>query len=235
MIRLEVCIDSIQEAVVASDLGIDRLEVCAALDLGGLTPGPGFIQQCAKITGIESHIMIRPRAGNFTYSEKELEVMRRDIEFAAEKACAGVVFGLLDTDNQVDLEHSSQLLEIARGNGLEATFHRAFDQVSHPEQALEQLIELGFDRVLTSGLQPLAIQGLSTIRELVEQAAGRIQIMAGSGVNPTNAPLLLTTGVQALHFSARKNVADASGMNMGDSYLPKPDKIVAIKEAIAFS
>jgi copper homeostasis protein len=197
---LEVCVDSMASALAAREGGADRLELCSSLSDGGLTPSAGMIEVTRKHLHIAINVMIRPRAGDFLYSELELAIMQRDIELAKSLGANGVVFGVLTAEGQVDLGRNRQLIEAARP--LSATFHRAFDMVADPAAALEALITLGFDRVLTSGLKATATQGVETITALVRQAAGRIIVMPGSGVSESNiAELRRLTGASEFHMS----------------------------------
>jgi copper homeostasis protein len=150
---------------------------------------------------VELSVMIRPRGGDFLYSDVEFEQMRRDVVFARECGADGVVFGMLTPEGDVDVERTRQIVELARP--MECTFHRAFDVARDPLRALEDVIATGCRRILTSGQRAAAIEGVGLIGELVRAAAGRIEIMAGSGVNPSNAREIAATGVDALHFSAR--------------------------------
>jgi len=199
---LEVCVDSITSALAAQDGGADRLELCSSLSDGGLTPSAGMIEVTRKHLRIAINAMVRPRSGDFLYSDQELEIMQRDIEVAKSLGANGVVFGVLTAAGQVDLERNSQLVEAARP--LSVTFHRAFDLVADPSAALEDLISLGIDRVLTSGLEATAMQGIATITALIRQAAGRIIVMPGSGVSEsTIAELRRLTGASEFHMSGR--------------------------------
>jgi copper homeostasis protein len=151
---------------------------------------------------VELSVMIRPRGGDFLYSELEFRQMERDVAFARECGADGVVFGLLTPEGDVDMERARRLVELA--GPMECTFHRAFDVAREPLRALEDIIAVGCRRILTSGQRRTAIEGVELLGELVAAAAGRIEIMAGSGVNPANARQLASAGVDALHFSARK-------------------------------
>ena len=224
--KLEACIESLPEAKAATANGLDRVELCAALDLGGLTPSVAMISAASML--IETHVMIRPRAGDFVYSSDELEVMKAEIAVAAENGAIGVVFGCLNDVNQVDQEANRQLLVTAKKLGLSATFHRAFDFVFDMDEALTILIDLGFDRLLTSGGQATAIAGLTTIKKLIDQASERIEIMAGSGINGNNAHLFQSVGIDALHFSIRKKRNSIGSLSMGMNYDVDEKKIMAM-------
>ncbi|MEP5611556.1 MAG: copper homeostasis protein CutC [Cyclobacteriaceae bacterium] len=227
MVELEACVESLEEAKLASVHKLKRIELCNGLDVGGLTPSIGLIEACVKLHTIETHVLIRPRPGNFTYASAELDLIKRDIEMSAEKGVKGVVFGVLDEAGFLDFETNSELVQLSKSLGLDATFHRAFDAAGNPRSALNLLIQLGFDRLLTSGQAKTAIEGIEVIRDLVQQADGRIQVMAGSGVNPDNACELVEAGVDALHFSIRKLIRKEE-LGMGTTYQPDAEKLIGI-------
>lgn len=203
----ELCSYSVEAVGTAAREGATRVELCASPSEGGVTPSAATIVMARGAANmgvarpVELSVMIRPRGGDFLYSDEEFEVMKRDIEFAREAGADGVVFGLLTPDGDIDIERTSELVELALP--MESTFHRAFDVSRDPLRSLEDVIATGCRRILTSGKKPAALEGIDIIRELVRVAAGRIEIMAGSGVNPRNARELAATGVDALHFSAR--------------------------------
>ncbi len=224
----EFCIDGIEGALAAQKYGAKRVELCAALSVGGLTPSYGLIEQCVNSVDTEVHVMIRHVEGGFVYAEKDIEIMKNDI-IAAKKANAkGVVFGCLTTQNEVDINHTKSLVNLAKSLGLAVTFHRAFDFCKAPLIALEQLIELGVDRILTSGGKDKAIDGIDLIEQLVTQANGRIEIMAGSGVNASNAKQLAETGIDALHFTIHKQSENITNLGMGNRNEIDEDKITSI-------
>ncbi len=226
--KLEICIDTLAEATAAKIAQVDRVEVCSALDVGGLTPSAAMIKSCVALQGAAVHVMTRPRSGNFNYSALELKLMSDEIKIAADYGAVGVVFGALSDKMELDLAANGDLLAMSKLNGLEATFHRAFDFTSDPIAALDQLIALGFDRLLTSGQQASAELGSTLIAQLVQQSSGRIEIMAGAGISPDNSQKLIDAGVDALHFSARKTIS-SSNLAMGTSYEPDVQKIETIK------
>ncbi|MCM1349017.1 MAG: copper homeostasis protein CutC [Firmicutes bacterium] len=200
---LEICCgdtDSVKAAVAG---GSDRIELCSALEVGGLTPSAGLITMALNLAkDVKINVLIRPREGDFLYNEDEVEVMIHDIQTSRELGVNGVVIGALDSEGGIDTPTCQRLIDAA-GN-LSITFHRAFDMCKDPIKALDTLIEMGCDRVLTSGCAPSALQGVETLKTLQEMSAGRINILAGSGVNPTNATQILKqTGVHELHASAR--------------------------------
>lgn len=202
--RFEVAVDSLESALIAQDCGADRIELCADLGIGGITPSLGTIQLAQERLAIPFHVMIRPRRGDFLYTDAEFEVMRRDIELAKLAGAQGVVFGVLQADGAIDVARTSQLIEAARP--LSVTFHRAFDMCRDPRSALQQLIDMRVDTLLTSGQAPSAFEGMPLLVELVAWAAGRIDIMPGAGIHPGNiARIAEATGAQTFHFSARES------------------------------
>ncbi len=225
---LEWSIESIEEMEYASQLGIKRVELCSSLEYGGLTPAYGVIKKCAQIKEVELHVMIRPRPGDFEYSEKEIEIMCSDIQNAADLGAKGVVFGVLDQQFNIQKEQLKRLTELSSSLGLEITFHRAFDFISSPFEALEELIEAGVHRLLTSGQQSKAIDGLPLIKKLIAKANGRIEIMAGAGINAINAQHFQGIGLSAIHCTARRKVAQMDNFYMGSVYAPYVEKIKSI-------
>lgn len=201
MIDTELCAYSLEACNAAARAGVTRVELCASPWDGGTTPSAAAIRMARRIVGIQLSVMIRPRGGDFLYSDIEFGQMLEEVRFARECGADGVVFGVLTPNAEVDARRTAAL--VAEAGGLCTTFHRAFDMTCNPSQALETIIESGCRRVLTSGCRNRAEEGIDTLRMLVAQAAGRIEIMAGSGVNPLNAGRLAATGVDALHFSAR--------------------------------
>jgi copper homeostasis protein len=228
---LEVCTDSLEGTQMAANYKAKRVELCSALSVGGLTPSMALVEKCIQLGGIEVHAMLRHREGDFVYSDSECEILLRDMELLAAAGVKGVVFGCLTRENKLDTNKNNLLAKLARKLGLECTFHRAFDFSEKPKKALEELIEQGFTRILTSGQSPTAIDGIGLIAELIKQSTGRIQIMAGSGVNGSNAEELASTGVDALHFTSHKAVAKAM-MGMGTHFIPDEEKIQGIKLAL---
>ena len=205
--KTELCAYSVDACRIAARLGVDRVELCASPAEGGVTPSMATIERVAKIEGIDVSVMIRPRGGDFLYSDDEFETMLRDIAYAREAGATGVVFGILTADGKVDVERTRQLVEASKG--METTFHRAVDMTENYEAAVEAVIAAGCNRILTSGSYDKAIDGIANIRRAVEIAKGRIEIMAGSGVVAVNAKQLAEVGVDALHFSAKCMVAGA--------------------------
>lgn len=224
--KLEACIETLAEAKLAAAHNINRVELCAALDLGGLTPTAALISACAEV--IEVHAMIRPRGGDFVYTADEQNLMLADVQNAKKAGATGVVFGSLLPTGKIDFALTQRLVLEAKKLGLHTTFHRAFDFVTNQQKALEELIDLNINRVLTSGGKPTAIVGLEEIAQVVKTANGRIEIMAGSGVNATNAAVLKAINVDALHFSIRKPTGSVLPLGMGANYAPDEEKVLGV-------
>lgn len=183
-IKVEVCVDSVESAIAAEKGGADRVELCDNLMEGGTTPSFASIEIAKKKLSIGLHVIIRPRGGDFLYSELEFEIMKRDIEIAKQIGVDGVVIGLLTKNGEVDILKTKELIQLARP--LSVTFHRAFDVTKDANQALIKLINLGIDRVLTSGQEATAFEGLDKISELVELAGDKITIIACGSLNERN-------------------------------------------------
>lgn len=208
-ILIEVCCGSVDDAVEAEKGGANRIELNSAIFLGGLTPSLGSIIEAKKRLDIPVMIMIRPRAGGFCYTQAEMEVMLRDAKLAVEHGADGLVFGILTSDGSVDAERCKQMIEMAQGR--QTVFHRAFDVTPEPLKALDQLIDLGFTRVLTSGQQKTALEGIELISKLIVHAEGRIEILPGSGLRPHNIQSLVEqTKATQVHFSAFDQRIDLS-------------------------
>jgi copper homeostasis protein len=206
---IEVPVFSIDSAIIAQSGGADRLELCAGFPEGGTTPSHATILMVKENISIPANIMIRPRGGDFLYSNKEFNIMKKDIEFCTLSGVNGVVFGILNTDGSVDKQRCKELLEIA--NPLSATFHRAFDRTSDPFKALEDIIDLGFNRILTSGLQKNALLGAELTAKLIEKAGKRIIIMPGCGITSQNLnKIKMITRANEFHASAKRMIP--SGM-----------------------
>ena len=181
---IEVCAESHEHAVKAEKAGADRIELCRDLNLDGLTPNYESAKRTIDTLNIPVFILIRPREGNFVYSNEEFELMKQDIIKFKEVGCKGIVSGVLNDDKTIDTERTKELVELSRP--MDFTFHRAFDIVSNPLIEIENLIELGIKRVLTSGQKKTAIEGLELLKELKKNAKNRIKIMPGSGINKSN-------------------------------------------------
>ena len=198
---LEIAADGLGSALAAQAGGADRIELCADLAAGGVTPSVGVIAAARAALALPLHVLIRPRAGDFCYSQAEVRVMQYDIEECARLGCHGVVIGALDATGNVDLALCRDL--IAAAGSMSITFHRAFDVVSDPWAALEALVGLGCKRVLTSGAHSSAPEGAAAIANVVRQAAGRIGVIAGAGIRSQDVrSLVAATGVREIHASA---------------------------------
>ena len=197
----ELCAYSIEACETARRAGVARVELCASPYEGGTTPSAAAIRMARRIEGLQLSVMIRPRGGDFLYDDAEFRQMLEEVRFARECGADGVVFGLLTPDGRVDTARTAAL--VAEAGPMQTTFHRAFDMTCDLSDALEEVVRAGCTRILTSGGRNTASEGIGDLRALVVRAAGRIEIMAGSGVNASNARLLASTGVDALHFSAR--------------------------------
>ncbi|GHT04249.1 copper homeostasis protein CutC [Bacteroidia bacterium] len=203
--KLEICIDSVQGALIAKSSGAYRVELCSNLLEGGITPSFGMVQEvCLFADDLKVYTLIRPRGGDFLYSDEEFEIMQTDICSCGENGCDGVVIGMLNADGTVDKERCRELIETAKGYDMGVTFHRAFDRSNDLFQAMEDVIEIGCERILTSGGYDNAIEGKDVLRQLIEKAGQRIIIMPGAGVTPENAKELIQyTGLQELHGTFR--------------------------------
>jgi copper homeostasis protein len=208
-VLLEVCVDRLEDALLAKIAGADRIELCGALELGGLTPSIGLIKEVIAATGPDVVVMVRPRAGGFDYDDDELRVAWRDAECALAAGAAGLVFGCLYPDGEVNTAACRTLVRLAGDKT--TVFHRAFDFVPDVQVALDELIGCGMTRILTSGRQPTALAGAALIKQLVATAAGRIEVLPGGGVTADQAAKLLTaTGCTQLHMSGSKIESDHS-------------------------
>ncbi len=221
-LMFEVCANGVESCLAAQEGGADRVELCAAIPEGGTTPSYGEIKVARRVlTTTRLHVIVRPRGGDFLYSDLEVERMAADIAVCRELGVDGVVFGCLNADGTIDMDRNRYLLEQARG--MSVTLHRAFDRALHPEQALEDVIALGFDRILTSGQQPKAVQGIDLLARLHRQAAGRIILMAGSGVTEKNIrEIHEKTGLREFHFSARESCQSGMRYVNPNLYMGRP-------------
>lgn len=236
--RLEICAFNLASALEAQQAGADRIEFCAGPEEGGTTPSPGAIRAARENLRIPLYPIIRPRGGDFLYSDEEFRSMVRDIEYCKQVGCNGVVLGMLCPDGSIDKARSARLVELAYPLGV--TFHRAFDWCANPFEAMETIIGIGCERILTSGQRPGAVEGAELIDQLVREADDRIVIMPGSGVRSANiAELAAKTGAAEFHTSAR--VLKASAMTFvnaamkesQDFVMADADEIRKIKEQLA--
>ena len=205
---VEICANSFESAMAAQNGGADRIELCTQLAFGGLTPSHHLIKKVMSELSIPVHVLIRPRKGNFCYSKEELNIMKNDIEFCKNIGCSGIVSGVLESDLTIDLIATKQLIEAA--NGIDFTFHRAFDCVKDPLVSLENLIALKIKRVLSSGLKPSAIEGIYLLSEMKKIANQQIEIMPGSGISFDNVLRFKNKGFTSIHLSATKQLEKKS-------------------------
>lgn len=202
---IEVVIDSVHSAIAAAQGGADRVELCGNLFEGGTTPSTGTIEMVRNKIDIDLYVMIRPRGGDFLYSQLEFEIMKKDITSAKKSGVDGVVFGLLLEDGTIDTKRCQELILAA--HPMKVTFHRAFDMTADPYKALEDLVELKFDRVLTSGQERTALEGIDLLAELVERAGNRITVMPGGGISDRNIlKIQKLTKAKEFHVSGRQKV-----------------------------
>lgn len=255
---LEVCTGSITSVLHAAEGGAARVELCSGLDEGGLTPSIGLIHAALQVEGIKKHVLIRPRGGDFLYGEVEQDIIVDDILAARRAGVDGVVVGALTADGEVDEAACQRFVDAAKGEYVDfaegdldeafllppvsLTFHRAFDVCRDPKNALETLVRLGFDCILTSGQAATAEAGIDLLRELVQQAGDRIVIMPGCGVNADNADRILReTGATEIHASARSSWPSQmryrhEGVSMGkpgaDEYATKETDVAIVRQIV---
>jgi copper homeostasis protein len=238
--ELEVIAFTIESCAIIQQSGAHRIELCDNATEGGTTPSYGMIKAAREKVSIDLFPIIRPRGGNFLYNEDEFKIILQDVKLCKQLGCDGVVIGLLNAHGSIDIKRTAQIIEAAQP--MQVTFHRAFDRCKEPFEALEQLVQLGCNRILTSGQQPLATEGADLIAQLVKAAAERIIIMPGSGVRKDNIKMLADkTGAVEFHTSLRTyakskmdfiHPAFASGED-GDKHLTvKREEIEAVLEAL---
>lgn len=217
-LTIEIAVQDPAGVRVAGAVGAARVELAQALPLGGLTPSPGTLElaiEAARAVGVEVHVLVRPRAGGFHYDRDEIALSERDVRRAVAAGADGVVVGALDADGRLDRDDMARLRDAA--GAASVTLHRAIDVTADPVATLVAARGLGLQRILTSGGASVAIDGVDTLRALVAEAAGAIEVMAGSGVDAASAAALAATGVDALHFSAKRAVREAGGVRMGSA------------------
>jgi len=246
-IKVEICLSGVESAIAAQEGGADRIELCENLLEGGTTPSLGTIEVVRRNLDIDMNVIIRPRGGDCCYSEAEYEVMKRDIETAGEADADGVVFGVLYPNGTVDAERIKVLVDIARP--MSVTFHRAFDMTRDPIEALEALIDLGIDRVLTSGQAASALEGLDLLTKINHHAADRMIVMAGAGITAHNARQIVErSGVIEIHVGStatedvkslmryhNPKIAFRGGTNLPEDMLRRtsPERVKAIVDAVS--
>lgn len=198
--KLEICASSYQSAFNAQNAGADSIELCSELSVGGITPSYAVLKKVSKEINIPVHVLIRPRSGDFCYSETEFEIMKKDIQMCIKLGFNGIVSGVLNPDNTIDIKRTKELIEVSKP--LSFTFHRAFDCVMHPKKALEELMDLKVNRILTSGQKEKAIDGIALLKELKIMAQNKLIILPGGGINATNVLLFKKAGFKEIHTSA---------------------------------
>lgn len=207
-VRVEAAVDSFAAALAAQDAGVHRIELCGPLHEGGTTPSAGLIARCLERLLVSVHVLVRPRVGDFVYTDDEFEIMKRDIAVAKELGADGVVIGILTPEGEVDADRLAELHAVA--SPLQVGFHRAFDAVADQDEALELLVSLQFDTLLTSGGAETAALGAPRIRHLVERAGDRIEVIAGGSIDAGNVRALVTgTGVRIVHGRSFSGMAGA--------------------------
>lgn len=197
---LEICANSYQSAINSEKAGAHRIELCSELAVGGITPSYGLMKKVLQDVSIPVHVLIRPRSGDFTYSDVEFEIMKENIQFCKELGCTGIVSGVLNSDSTIDIERTQELVELSKPLGF--TFHRAFDWVQDPKEEIKKLEEIGVNSVLTSGQESSAEHGLSLLKEL--QKLSKVSILPGGGINIQNIQLFQKAGFGEVHLSATK-------------------------------
>ncbi|WP_418602398.1 copper homeostasis protein CutC [Hwangdonia sp.] len=214
---LEICANSYRSAIHAENAGANRIELCSELAVGGITPSFGLIKKTTETLKIPVFVLIRARSGNFTYSDDEFEIMKSDILQCKALGCSGIVSGVLNKNNTIDVVRTKILMALAKP--LPFTFHRAFDWVENPLEALGQLADLGVDRVLTSGQETAANKGLELLKQLKEKAENKIGILPGGGINAENALLFKEAGFNEIHCSATtiKQVIETPKISMNSA------------------
>jgi len=224
---VEVCANGFESARNAYVSGVKRIELCTQLAVGGLTPSRGEIFDVFKTFKMDVHVLIRPRKGDFVYSNEELDTMIKDIEHCKEIGCHGIVSGVLTSEGNIDLIATKRLIKAA--DGMDFTFHRAFDECKEPKKEIENLIDLGVVRLLSSGQEHKAIYGLELLIQLKDIAGDRLEVMPGSGINADNALVFKTAGFPSIHLSATSNKTDANGT---DSFFERGSEGISDKNII---
>lgn len=233
--QLEICVGSWQSAMAAQLGGANRIELCDNLAEGGTTPSLGMLRHCKKHLKIPFFPIIRPRGGDFVFSNDEFEIMKEDVVACREMGCEGIVIGMLLKDGSIDMERCSELIALAVG--MQITFHRAFDRCNDLEKGLEDIVQLGCHRVLTSGAKQYAIEGLNVLKSLLIQADSRISIMPGSGINELNlAQIVQISGANEFHTTAKMSFDFGVDITDGKkliTYETSSEKVAMLKEILA--
>ena len=235
--EIEVAIEEPGHAAQLIDLGVHRIELCSNLAEGGLTPSAAQIEMTVDVSDLPVYVMLRPRAGDFIYNRLEKHMMLEELKILSDCGATGLVFGALDGGRNVDAEFVELVAQFAQDYGLAMTFHRAFDACARPETAMELLVELGVERILTSGFAPKVAGGLPALKDLVDQAAGRIQIQAGSGVSAEVVDDLWAAGIRSYHCSGRMKIPARAGtveekLGFGDYWSLDRKKVEDLNNAL---
>jgi copper homeostasis protein len=212
--KLEICANSYQSALNSEQAGAHRIELCSELNSGGITPSYGLIEKVISELSIETFVLIRPRSGNFVYSEAEFDIMKQDIIKCKSLGVNGIVSGVLMKDNTIDLERTKELISLAYP--LPFTFHRAFDLISNPIEGIQQLIDLKVNRVLTSGQKNKALEGLTLLKDLKKKFSNQIIILPGSGINSKNVADFKKAGFIEAHASASITIEESTALNFDE-------------------
>lgn len=223
---VEVCVTSVESALIAQQAGVSRVELCAELPMGGITPSYGLIKRVKELLEIPVHVLVRPRSGDFTYTDHEFNTMLGDIDICRSLGVEGIVCGVLDAQFTPDWKRTEQLLE--RSKDCSFTFHRAFDWVTHPIPNFRKLQEMGVNTLLTSGAVVTAVEGLELLRELNALSVG-CEVMPGGGINAQNAGIFKEEGFRAIHLSGSrtvKNISEAPPLPMRAGHLPAENELL---------
>ena len=219
---LEVCVGSVQSALAAQQGGASRIELCSALEIGGITPSAGLMEAARAVEGLKMHVLIRPRGGDFLYDKAEVDSMVHDIQLAKRYGADGIVIGALHADGSIDLDACRRMIDVAEG--MQITFHRAFDMCCNPLKALEEIKNLGCHRLLTSGCASTALEGLPLLKQLQALQTGVI-LMPGCGVKSSNvAEIVRECGATEVHASARKSFASLMTYRLESVKMGNPDQ-----------
>jgi copper homeostasis protein len=217
IIQLEICAQSLTSALIAQEGGADRIELCMALEVGGLTPSPATLVEARRLLTIDICVLVRPRAGDFFYSDVEFDLIKKDIQFCKEHGMNGIVVGVLTENQEIDVPRMRELAALAKP--MQVACHRAFDQTPDAFKAMEQLIDMGYDRILTSGQKDDVVAGKPLLKELIIKANGRIAIMPGNGVRVENmADILKTTGARDIHMTAKQLIVSGKNSDTGSLF-----------------
>lgn len=229
--KVELCVSTLEAALLAKEVGVDRIETCVNLEQGGLTPTRSMVDWIDQTLGIEQHVLIRSKAGGFTYSNFEEELMQLQIQEMRNSGAKGVVVGVLTHDKNIKRETLKRWMK--NSESLDFTFHRAFDHVPNWKHAIDVLVDLGFKRILTSGSMLTVDTGIERIESMISYASNRIEIMAGGGVSVQNIPKLVAAKVDAIHFSGtEKQIVEQGTAFEENLMMPNKEKIELLKATI---